>query len=386
MGERGEFRILATESGPEDAESDHEDQAIVQPLPWAAKLMVAFGGLAGLLLAVCIARFEARSPAEDIETSGVLLLADAALRNLTQVHNASGLRALLQCEDTCFSRDCNFWNQRGHTCKDLQEYYKCDCSGCSRCQPSCPNTCQGQSCEFWEGHGYRCHDLEAKFGCDCKHCACRASPAPAASPPPASSGRNCEGIRPTHYYPLPRQTYTRGVPRPLLAHPRGMTMCDVKHLQEVCVSKINEMRAGARFSDGRIRHHGQLQPLAIARNDFGKCMNEKALSDLRYSVHHKKGCGHFTLSRDCGLNINAMRSENSCCPRRCHTLAGCKKKLLQCLQQMWDEGKIVLDTANTRWTHQTGHYWNIVSRDSTHVGCGFGFDSQGHMLAMQNFY
>lgn len=165
-----------------------------------------------------------------------------------------------------------------------------------------------------------------------------------------------------------------------------MSMCEVRKLQKDCVKKINEFRAGAPFSDGRTRNHGQLNSLQIAPRDFSKCMNEKALSDLYYAEHKNRGCGHFTMSLDCGLSISGGRAENSCCPRRCSTYATCKSTLYSCLQQMWDEGQIVLDTGSLDWTMKTGHYWNMIGSGSTYAGCGFGFDSNGKMLSTQNFY
>jgi len=163
------------------------------------------------------------------------------------------------------------------------------------------------------------------------------------------------------------------------------------------VAEINRFRRGAEFSDGRARDHGQLWDLSLAQPDFGKCMNEKAASDLYYSVHQNAGCGHFTMSLDCGLESGgSYRAENSCCPGSCSTYAGCKEYLLSCLQGMWDEGQIVLDTGRPNmewkharyleWTMQTGHYWNMISSGSSTAACGFGFNSEGKVLATQNFF
>jgi len=194
----------------------------------------------------------------------------------------------------------------------------------------------------------------------------------------------CTGIKPTHHYPLPGKRYTKGLPSPMVAHPSSMTMCQVQQLQDDCVNQINKFRAGAPFSDGRKRPHGTLAALKLEPQNFSKCMNEKATSDLYYSVHKNKGCGHFSMSLDCGLK-RFVPAENSCCPRNCKTYASCKNVLFDCLKQMWDEGKIVLDTGNTKWTPNTGHYLAMVNAKST-VACGFGFDSKGKMLATQNLF
>lgn len=162
-------------------------------------------------------------------------------------------------------------------------------------------------------------------------------------------------------------------------------MCEVQQLQDDCVAQINRYRAGAKFTDGRKRDHGTLSALNKARPDFSKCMNEKALSDLYYSEHQGQGCGHFTMSLDCGLQLSGGRAENSCCPRKCTDYKSCKSVQEGCLQQMWDEGQIVLDTGSVEWSMSTGHYWNMIGKYGT-VGCGLGFDSQGNMLATQNFY
>ena len=165
-------------------------------------------------------------------------------------------------------------------------------------------------------------------------------------------------------------------------------MCEVQQLQDDCVAQINRYRAGgAAFSDGRTRDHGQISQLKKAPIDFRKCMNEKAVSDLYYSKHEGQGCGHFTMSLQCGLNLKSGgRAENSCCPRRCTDYKSCKQVQEGCLKQMWDEGQIVLDTGSMQWTMNTGHYWNMIGASYGTVGCGLGFDSHGNMLATQNFY
>jgi len=223
----------------------------------------------------------------------------------------------------------------------------------------------------------------------------------------------CSGIEPTNHYPLPpsqdgtwshgswraRPAYTEGLPSPLVAHPSGMTMCDVEKLQRDCVEQINVFRAGAPFSDGRSRDHGHLDPLQLAPEDFRKCMNEKASSDQLYSAYKGEeeedpdaawfvegGCGHFTYGLDCELNRFFLTlAENSCCPDSCDSYDDCKQRLSACLQNLFDEGMIVLDTGNTDCSETScGHYFNMIG-DYKYAACGFGFDSDGGMLATQNF-
>lgn len=338
--------------------ADGQPKPWVKPLFAVTLLVAALGGCAFIL------------QHDDAQTSGLI---DAVDLGET-------------CPNTCHGNDCNFWNGHGYSCHDLENIYGCHCTGCSACG-GCPATCHGQTCEFWQHRGYHCDALENKYGCDCSQCTCGSTPSPDPAPRPApgpSPSGSCEPIKPTHHYPLPSNTYTAGLPSPIVAKPSGMTMCEVQQLQDDCVEKINSFRAGTPFSDGRTRDHGHLSPLTKSADDFSKCMNEKALSDLEYAHHKNMGCGHYSMSLTCGLDLFAG-AENSCCPRNCRTYASCKRALFNCLQSMWDEGQIVLDTGSIKWTMETGHYWNMIG-DRTHVGCGFGFDSQGKMLATQNFY
>lgn len=331
------------------------------------------------------------------------------------------------CKADCHKNTCDFWTQHGYTCSKMQDSFGCDCTGCEcnsqapattpkptprptpappppkppQTEKGCQHECHSHDCDVWSrSGGYTCSIMEKEYGCNCAGCACELdggggggggktpapSPKPTPPPSPPSDGEKCAGITPTHYYPLPRETYTKGIPSPLLAYPSGMTMCEVGQLQQVCLEEVNRFRRGAPFSDGRSRHHGSLGALSPPSQEFGKCMNEKALSDLYHAEHNGKGCGHFTMSLDCGLDMPGGRAENSCCPRNCRTYADCKRSLLGCLQQMWDEGQIVLDTGNLEWSMSTGHYWNMINTANTKAACGFGFDSNGKMLATQNFF
>uniref|UniRef100_A0A7S0AW55 Uncharacterized protein n=1 Tax=Pyrodinium bahamense TaxID=73915 RepID=A0A7S0AW55_9DINO len=192
----------------------------------------------------------------------------------------------------------------------------------------------------------------------------------------------CPDTRPTKHYPLPSKTMRNGLPSGGAKLGSQMSPCDLHELQDYCVSKINEYRAGKPFSDGRTRNHGSKKPLRNPNTPYLQCMNQKALSDLKYAKSGA-GCGHHTFHEDCGLGSGAG-AENSCCPRRCTSKAECKRTLDGCLQQMWDEGQIVLDTGSTKWNLQTGHYWNMLT-DADYVACGFGFLEDGSMLASQQF-
>merc|ERR1712190_342586 len=104
-------------------------------------------------------------------------------------------------------------------------------------------------------------------------------------------------------------------------------------------------------------------------------MNEKAASDSLFDVHKGRGCDHWTFGEDCDLD-QFWGAENSCCTRGCESYEDCKETLLGGLQSMWDEGLMYLDGGSG----VTGHYDNML-RNNEYVACGFGFDSEGRMLA-----
>eukprot|EP00415_Alexandrium_ostenfeldii_P000079 UN0079 len=193
---------------------------------------------------------------------------------------------------------------------------------------------------------------------------------------------DCQDTRPDHHYSLPSKEFKGGLPAGFQALGGKMTKCELYELQKYCVDAINTFRAGRPFSDGRTRNHGKLPLLKLASSARLQCSNAKALSDLKYSK--KKGCGHHTASLTCNLGHGAA-AENSCCTRHCSSLEGCKKTVDGCLQSMWDEGKMVLDTG-AKWSSKTGHYYNMINKDRKYVSCGFGFDDSGKMLATQQFF
>lgn len=445
--EQHESRLLASESGEAQEEQDQPaPAALAARTAWRKKAAIAVGVSAALAaLALFLSGPSAGEPqwipAARMPTPVQTTIEEAALGNLTSLAGCgggggSGSGGKRNCPKTCHGYDCNYWVGHNYKCPELEQQYGCNCGGCSKCTQGCKADCHKNTCDFWTQHGYTCSTMKNKYGCDCTGCECK-SPAPAPqtnkcqhechghdcdwygqhghtcsvldskygcncagcacerdgggdgkapAPSPPSGGGSCAGIKPTHYYPLPRETYTKGIPSPLLAKPSEMTMCEVGQLQQVCLEEINRFRRGAPFSDGRSRHHGSLGTLSPPSQEFGKCMNEKALSDLYHAEHNGKGCGHFSMSLDCGLAVGGLGRENSCCPRNCRTYADCKEKLLFCLQQMWDEGQIVLDTGNLEWSMATGHYWNMINTANTKAACGFGFDSNGKMLATQNFF
>mmetsp|Transcript_126811 Transcript_126811/g.370739 ORF Transcript_126811/g.370739 Transcript_126811/m.370739 type:complete len:375 (+) Transcript_126811:73-1197(+) len=192
---------------------------------------------------------------------------------------------------------------------------------------------------------------------------------------------DCQDTRADHHYRLPGKTLRHGLPDGYQPLGSQMTKCELYELQKYCVDAINSFRAGRPFSDGRTRDHGELPFLKLSGPEVLQCSNEKALSDLKYS-NDGAGCGHHSFDLDCGLD-HWTGAENSCCTRSCSSIEECKKTLDGCLQQMWDEGQIVLD-GDTEYNHKTGHYYNMLSKN-THVSCGFGFDDDGKVLATQQF-
>jgi len=196
--------------------------------------------------------------------------------------------------------------------------------------------------------------------------------------------KKCRSIKPKHHYPLPSTTYTKGLPSPLVPHPSGMTMCEVKKLQKDCVRELNRYRSGkVPFTDGRLPNHGRLPDYKITAKNFSRCINEKAASDLLYAKHRGgPRCGHPTITLKCNLG-GIHGGENSCCTRKCNDYFSCKETLFSCFRGMYDEGRIVLDTGEADFW-KVGHYLNMIG-SGAYVGCGFGFDNQGHMVATQQF-
>lgn len=201
----------------------------------------------------------------------------------------------------------------------------------------------------------------------------------------ASAQTTCPDTRPTGYFsasPPTSASYTQGLPAGFVALPTGMTTCQLHELQTYCTTKINQYRANTiKFSDGRSSNQGVKPPLQTLNTPQLKCHNEKALTDNKYSA--TAGCGHWTAGFNCGLGGTAG-TENSCCLRSCSTLATCQSTLDGCLQQMWDEGQIVLDTG-AGWNLQTGHFYNMIS-NTAYLTCGFGWNSNNGVYMTQNFW
>jgi len=86
---RGEFVLLSTDDYVSDDGADQdEEESAAPPLSKSSLLTIALSGVVGLLLALCIVSFEvshARQTAHHIVPHGALTLADATLRNLTQL-------------------------------------------------------------------------------------------------------------------------------------------------------------------------------------------------------------------------------------------------------------------------------------------------------------
>jgi len=130
------------------------------------------------------------------------------------------------CKDTCFSYNCETWEDNGYTCTELQDVYGCDCGGCECAEwqpqsppsspspppspgappspPPAPATCDadcfGYDCDFWVENLYTCPDLESAYGCDCSGCMCGHYPPPtpepsippSPSPPPPAPVETCD--------------------------------------------------------------------------------------------------------------------------------------------------------------------------------------------------
>eukprot|EP00128_Syssomonas_multiformis_P011136 Colp12_sorted_trinity150504_noHs@1016 len=198
----------------------------------------------------------------------------------------------------------------------------------------------------------------------------------------------CPDVRPENYFETSSGSavYQKsGLPAGYVQKASGMTTCELYKLQQYCVDLINEYRQNKyKFSDGRMSDHNPstLTNLQLLDSPFLKCHNEKALSDLRTDVT-KGGCGHYTAGANCGFGGTAG-TENSCCRRGCDTFENCKKTFAGCMQQMWDEGQLVLN-GQRGWSMTTGHYYNMIS-NTKFLTCGFGFDAKNQVYMTQNFW
>jgi len=328
-------------------------------------------------------------------------------------------RELSSCQNVEPDTSCDYWRGQGY-CNPSSEFYgyvQSNCQkACDSCrptptpQPTAPptappaTTCSdspqySSGCPQWKAY---CAKTSEWYQFMMDHCksscgACNSGSGPSTPSPPTSptsvassptpsqtprTGGSCPDTKPTHHYPLPSKTYTAGIPSGYSALPSGMSTCDLYGLQTHCVDKINEYRTGKRpFSDGRWSNKPSKPAFTMGDKDTLKCINAKALSDLKYA--QTSGCGHYTSALDCGLG-RGTGAENSCCPQSCDSVSSCKQMIDGCLQQMWDEGEIVLDTG-AGWSMKTGHYYNMIG-EATHVTCSFGFSTDGKALSTQNFF
>jgi len=222
---------------------------------------------------------------------------------------------------------------------------------------------------------------------------------------------NCPDTRPTAYYNCPgpgtcddNDAMTAGIPSGFSALGADLTACELYELQTYCVDAINNYRTtNPNFSDGTFRQLDEnLHLMKNPDTSFLQCMNEKALSDLKYAeseVCFGSPCGcknswsgaawHITASYDCDLGSGSGNgypvvpdAENTCCERTCDSLATCKLQLDGCLSSMYDEGIEYV----TGGGGVTGHYDNMVSSEWTHVVCGFGFTDDGAAWMNQDFF
>jgi len=203
----------------------------------------------------------------------------------------------------------------------------------------------------------------------------------------ADSGGTCPDLQPKGYY-ADGTTWVAGIPDGYAGFSSGMTACELNDLNAYCVEELNNYRAHKyKFSDGRERWaaEGTISALSTPNNPALQCHNTMALSDLKI-FNDGAGCGHPTSNLKCEDHYGIKgpgRTENSCCTRSCTTLDQCKSTLKGCLQAMYDEGEIVLDTGSG-WSEETGHYYNMVG-NSAFATCGFGFDSNNQVVMTQKF-
>jgi len=204
----------------------------------------------------------------------------------------------------------------------------------------------------------------------------------------ADSGGTCPDLQPKGYY-ADGTTWVAGIPDGYVGFSSGMTACELNDLNAYCVEELNNYRAHKyKFTDGRERwaDEGTISALSTPNNPALQCHNTMALSDLKI-FNDGAGCGHPTSNLKCedhyGIKGAGVGVENSCCTRSCTTLDQCKSTLKGCLQAMYDEGEIVLDTGSG-WSDETGHYYNMVGT-SAFATCGFGFDSNNQVVMTQKF-
>jgi hypothetical protein len=121
-----------------------------------------------------------------------------------------------------------------------------------------------------------------------------------------------------------------------------------------------------------------LPPLTRATPADEACSDMGAMKDASAGPHSSAGmCPGFGAQDSCpDLPVGAG-----------YTL---QSALLQCLQQMWNEGPppgtvqaCIMDYTGCFLQH--GHYINMSSSTSTTVSCGFFMMSNGHFYGNQDF-
>lgn len=181
------------------------------------------------------------------------------------------------------------------------------------------------------------------------------------------------GTTPMYNAGLPSSSY--------LLLPPGMTRTQLAQLQQDCVNRINQYRAGTlRFTNGTADPG---VPRAALNHLMGNdvCSTAQALGDLVVNGGAGGCTGAHTNAFSCPWSGSV--GQNTCCLRTGSTYAAIQGQLYACLQSMWDEGQGM--PSNATYTTANGHWYNMRNSAFTQVSCGFAFDNRGHVWMNQDF-
>lgn len=176
-------------------------------------------------------------------------------------------------------------------------------------------------------------------------------------------------------------TFTMGIPAGYVALPAGLTYTQLAQLQQDCVDRINQYRAGTlRFSNGTSDPGVPRTALNhLMGND--RCSSAQALGDMVVNGGAGGCAGAHSNAFSCPWTGSV--GQNTCCMRTGATYADIRSQLYSCLQSMWDEGTGM--PSNAAYTSANGHWYNMRSSAFTQVSCGFAFDSRGRVWMNQDF-
>jgi len=206
--------------------------------------------------------------------------------------------------------------------------------------------------------------------------------------PSSLQAENCP-LSPDGYYkpPTPNGPYVSGLPADsgslsYTALPPGLSCADLANVHKLCVSRINEYRAGTRrFSNGLADSAlGSPQPLKYA-SGMDKCHSEITLGD--FALMGSCSAGAHQNAWNC-KGYGGSFGQNLCCPRpisSTDTFNSLVNSMYGCLQQMWDEGQ-------DPGAGVDGHWLNMKAAGFNYASCGFAFGTSGsspYVLMTQNF-